>query len=176
MSMTKEEYHAYETAVRDFFESEGINNLSGGHLSCPTCGPDTYDEEYAWDDADNCPSCGESREGFNEPFFSWNNCDCCGRPEGGDREHATGYNPTTEEIQEYTVCEDCIYYAEYGRLPDMTMLDIESDDGGPRYVVTVGNDVRECYKWNDHYIHVLNTSWQLPVDHKSIVKVTPLST
>jgi len=63
-----------------------------------------------------------SREG--EPFFSWSHCNCCGGSLGGDREKATGFNPTTKEIQEYTVCTDCLYYAEYGQLDDMTMLRI----------------------------------------------------
>ncbi len=35
--------------------------------------------------------------GSGESFFSWCPCDCCGRPEGGDREEASGYNPTTEK-------------------------------------------------------------------------------
>lgn len=105
-------------------------------------------------------------------------CECCGRPEGGNREHATGWNPTTEEIQEYTACSDCIYYAEYGKLDDMTMLDVSSDDGGPRVVITVGHisqEAKECYQWNGYYIHVLNTDWQLPLDHESIVKVREIS-
>jgi hypothetical protein len=60
-----------------------------------------------------------------EPYFSWRSCECCGTPLGGDRYHATGYNPTTNGIQEYEVCQDCVYYAEYGQLDDMTMMDME---------------------------------------------------
>ncbi len=91
--MTKSEYVDYEQAVDDFFEREGIANLSS--------------------------TSGES-------FFSWQPCQCCGRPEGGDREEASGYNPTTKEVQTYDcVCIDCIYYAEYGQLDDETMLEIE---------------------------------------------------
>ena len=59
------------------------------------------------------------------PYFSWRPCECCLRPLGGNREHATGYNPETKEIQEYAVCLDCLYYAEYGQLDDITMLDME---------------------------------------------------
>jgi len=47
-------------------------------------------------------------------------------------------------------------------------------DDGPRYVITIGQhnkDYRECYKRNGFYVHVLNTNWQIAVDHESIVKV-----
>lgn len=125
--MNKAQYAAYEAAVKQFSEQEGIDNLSGGHLSCPGCGPDTYDSEFKWDDNGNCPKCGQSSELYNEPFFSWRPCDCCKSRLGGNREHATGYNSNTHEIQEYNVCVDCIYYAAYGRLDDMTMLEVEDD-------------------------------------------------
>ena len=65
------------------------------------------------------------REILNEPHFSWRRCDCCNRPLGGDREFATGYNPTTGQIQEYSICTDCVYYAEYHRLDDLTMMEVE---------------------------------------------------
>lgn len=60
-----------------------------------------------------------------DPYFSWTPCDCCQSPLGGDRYDANGYNLETKEILEFTVCTDCIYFAEYGQLDDMTMLDIE---------------------------------------------------
>ena len=48
------------------------------------------------------------------------------RHEGGDREEANGYNPTTHEVQTYELtCIDCIYYAECGELDDKTMQEIE---------------------------------------------------
>jgi len=51
----------------------------------------------------------------SEPFFSWHACECCGDTLGGNREEANGYNPTTKEVQDYEfICEDCIYYVEYG--------------------------------------------------------------
>lgn len=63
-----------------------------------------------------------------EPFFSWHACECCGSSLGGNRENCNGYNPTTKEIKEYEyICDDCIYYAEYGRLDDMTMQEIEKE-------------------------------------------------
>lgn len=115
--MTREEYQEYEAAVADFMLREGIANLTGGYPYCPKCGAE-WDEQV-------CPHCGEDRECWEEPFFSWNRCQCCGTTLGGNREHATGYNPATGDIQEYTVCEDCIYYAAYGRLDDRTMAEIE---------------------------------------------------
>jgi hypothetical protein len=92
--VTKQEYADYEASVKDFFDREGIQNLSGK----------------------------------GETYFSWRSCECCGTTLGGDREDANGYNPTTKEVQEYSVCTDCIYYAEYGRLDDMTMLEVEKDN------------------------------------------------
>ena len=116
--MTTDEYAQYETAVASFFESEGIENLSSGHITCPQCGAD-------WTDHDHCPNGHGHRDLWDEPSFSWRPCDCCNRPLGGERYHATGYQRGLDEIYEYEVCGDCIYYAEYGRLDDLTMLDVE---------------------------------------------------
>lgn len=88
------EYEEYQARVREFFENEGIENLSS--------------------------------EG--EPYFSWSHCDCCHRPLGGDRYKATGFNRATQEIQEYQICTDCMYYAEYGQLDDMTMMNIDKNN------------------------------------------------
>jgi hypothetical protein len=120
--MNRAEYAAYESAVKKFFESEGITNLSGGHLK-----HDDDDCGGEWNDKGKCVICGTDREAYNEHFFSWRPCECCKRQLGGDREHATGYNPTTKEIQEYSVCQDCLYYAEYGQLDDTTMLEVENN-------------------------------------------------
>jgi hypothetical protein len=120
--MNRHEYAEYERAVAEFFERESISNLSSGHLTCPEhgCGAE-------WDEGDECPNGHGPRELWDEPFFSWRPCECCRRPLGGDRQHATGWNPTTREIQEYDICVDCLYYAEYGRLDDTTMLELETE-------------------------------------------------
>lgn len=97
--MTKQEYAEYERAVDEFFQREGIQNLS-----------DVPDED-----------------GNYEDFFSWRPCDCCGTHLGGSRQDANGWNPTTKEILDFTVCTDCLYYVEYGRLDDMTMQEMESE-------------------------------------------------
>jgi hypothetical protein len=95
--MTKREYAAYESAVAEFFEREGINCLT------------------------------TDVEANGEGDFSWRPCECCGTTLAGDRETASGYNPTTREILSYVVCRDCVYYAEYSQLDDMTMLDMEDE-------------------------------------------------
>lgn len=120
--MKKDEYASYEAAFAAFMAREGLQNLSSGHFQCPNC-----HVEFA--DDGKCPECGSDRESWNEPSFSWRNCDCCGTSLGGDRYYASGWNPTTKEICEYEyVCPDCIYYAEYGRLDDTTMDEIEQSE------------------------------------------------
>ncbi|GAG40794.1 unnamed protein product [marine sediment metagenome] len=112
--MTKVEYEVYVKRVNAFFRTEGIANLSSSK-------PDEH-----------CP-CGEDYTGQKdyevESYFSHARCECCLRPLGGGREHATGWCPGDEgkpgEVLCYEVCRDCLYYAEYGRLDDMTMLEIE---------------------------------------------------
>lgn len=95
--MNKQEYRAYELAVARFFDREGIANLS-------------------------------TVDGNTEPDFSWGHCECCGSHLGGDRYDCSGFNPTTKEVQgTYSVCPDCVYYAEYGQLDDTTMMEIEEN-------------------------------------------------
>ena len=96
---TTSDYREYEMRVRDFFRDEGITNLS------------TKADE----------------EGNTEASFSWRRCDCCHRSLGGDRYECSGWNPTAQQIQEYSVCQDCVYYAEYGKLDDTTMMNLKDD-------------------------------------------------
>ena len=94
--MNKTEYKQYEKTVTNFFKLEGIANLSQI----------------------------QDNEGYCEPHFSSISCECCSSPLGGNRYDCNGYNPKTGGIQEYTVCTDCVYYAEYGQLDDMTISEI----------------------------------------------------
>lgn len=98
--MTKREYASYERRVAAFF-ANGLQNLS--------------------------VKTDEERQECSEPYFSWQRCDCCGSSLGGDRYDCDGWNATTEEIEEHSVCPDCVYYAEYGRLDDATMDEIDSE-------------------------------------------------
>jgi hypothetical protein len=61
-----------------------------------------------------------------ESYFSHSPCECCKRPLGGDRFDMTGYNPSDGEIYEYEICPDCRYYATYGKLDDMTMMEMSN--------------------------------------------------
>ena len=109
--MNEAEYAEYEKTVGKFFEREGINNLTSGVIECEECGHNYPDNDYAPCD------CGIDYDSASESYFTWRSCDCCGRL-GGDKETATGYNPTTKEIYTYEICLDCVYYAEYGQLCD----------------------------------------------------------
>lgn len=61
----------------------------------------------------------------DEAYFSHYPCECCDMPLGGLRTRLTAvYRPTGETL-EFTICTDCEYYLEYGRLDDMTMLEME---------------------------------------------------
>ena len=70
-----------------------------------------------------------SPESENEPYFSWHFCDCCGSRLGGYREDYIGYCREDDEVMgPYSICTDCVYYAAYGRLDDMTMREIEESE------------------------------------------------
>lgn len=52
-----------------------------------------------------------------ESHFSWSPCDVCGDTSGGQRHTCLG-----TLFGAVSACDGCIYYAEYGRLDDTTML------------------------------------------------------
>ena len=114
--MNAQEYAEYETNVADFlkdFDGEPSTGYWAEERECD-CPPD-----------DTC-------ECENEPFFSWSQCPCCRSTLGGDRmdmigwlagARAAGFDD--EHKWSGAICCDCEYYFAYGRLDDMTMLDIE---------------------------------------------------
>jgi len=38
-------------------------------------------------------------------------------------------------------------------------------------VIRVGSDLRECRIENGYYVHVLNSSWRIPVDDRRIEEI-----
>ena len=62
---------------------------------------------------------------MGENYFSWFPCECCKRPQAGVQFNATCFNHSTNEIFSYSICVDCIYFIEFGKLDDQTMLDIQ---------------------------------------------------
>lgn len=102
--MTREDYAAYVAAVAAGCEREGIrlDSLSG----------------YFDDD---------SGERTRDPYFSWRPCPICSRSQGGTREDQLAVSTNTGLVVTLEhVCEDCVYFAAYGRLDDSTMLAVEA--------------------------------------------------
>jgi hypothetical protein len=61
----------------------------------------------------------------NEPYFSWRACVVCGAI-AGDRYDCNGYSTRDKEVKEYEgVCQDCVYFAEYGQLDDQTINEMD---------------------------------------------------
>lgn len=83
-------------------------------------------------------NCLSDKEECVEPYFSHSNCDCCKRSLAGNRYDMTGYSKADDEIYDYEICVDCRYYAEYGQLDDMTMMEV--NDGQQQNKNTDGND------------------------------------
>jgi hypothetical protein len=67
--------------------------------------------------------------GDGEEYFSWRPCPVCKCTDGGTREDCTSFDHVTKEVVEIGgVCQDCVYFAAYGQLDDMTMLSIEEEN------------------------------------------------
>jgi len=100
--MTAKEYKEFEASVEKFLT---INKVLPG---CHSPKSDTLDSE---------PS---------EPYFSWQPCECCGSNLGGNREaysFGTDY-PGIAGTFDANICVNCVYYLAYGKLDDLTMLEI----------------------------------------------------
>jgi hypothetical protein len=94
---TKQDYEAYQKTVADTIKREKLTFISTG----------TNDGEH----------------GDVDPWFSWRPCECCGCTLGGNREYMWAWSGETRV--QFEICEDCVYYLEYGKLDDTTMLRIE---------------------------------------------------
>lgn len=64
-------------------------------------------------------------EECEEAYVSSHTCECCGDSQQGMRLDASGYNRERDEILSFVICEDCEYFAEYGRLDDTTMDELD---------------------------------------------------
>jgi hypothetical protein len=113
--MTKEEYQEYEKAVSE--NTKGFHYCSSGY--CPGC-PECENFYGTIDDGENYPDI--------DPSFSWHSCEICGSHLGGDRYPAHTIDDD-ENIVHFEACVDCVYYLEYGHLDDLTMMEIEENDG-----------------------------------------------
>ena len=81
---------------------------------------DRFEEFMRLNDLTNLTRMDNESEGH----FSAARCECCLTPLAGNRIDASGYS-RTGVVYEFSICSDCEYYAEYGQLDDMAMLDIE---------------------------------------------------
>lgn len=104
---TKAQYLGYQARVAAFIAYEGLSHLSTGCI--PYGEPDENGQE-------------DNQDG--EPWFSWKPCEMCGCGLGGNREYLFARD-TINEICQYTICEDCVCYVNYGRLNDQTMARVE---------------------------------------------------
>jgi hypothetical protein len=96
--VNRQEYAEYECNVSKFFEREGLERVLSPVVDS---------------------------DGDYEPYFSWASCDCCGSHLGGNRFSVTGVTKKGLDIVNLEVCQDCFYYVEYGRLDDMTMMEMD---------------------------------------------------
>ncbi len=95
---TPDDYHEYQQRVAEFFQREGVDSIFG--VSNAEGEPDT-----------------------NE--FSKQPCDVCQRSLAGAREHYQGHQLFFPgHTLDFWICTDCVYYLEYGKLDDATMMAI----------------------------------------------------
>ena len=157
--MTTKEYKEYQETVESFFENEGIDNLSSVS-SCEACGNE-LEPSFAWS---SCQCCNSHLGGDRYTANSWRETKTAEvtlskvfRLLGSViyllmsviSEKTLGSNASKIQkslrkiekssilpgtIEEYEVCQDCLYYAEYGELDDMTMMDMEEEEEDGRII------------------------------------------
>jgi len=112
--MNRAEYTKYQANVER--NLKGLEFISTG--ACPGC-----DECGLDHDAPQAQIAEAS-----EAHFSWRSCECCGSSLGGNREPAHGYIKRDEGralLVHMDVCTDCVYFINYGKLDDQTMMEME---------------------------------------------------
>lgn len=123
--MNKQEYAEYVKAVNKALE--GLKAVSSGLCSgCDECA-EAYSLEY--ETAEEFDEAISNGDAFDEPSCSSVPCDFCGDMLQGNRCIAHAVQPNSlhrpNEILHFDICEDCVYFIEYGRLDDTTMAEIE---------------------------------------------------
>lgn len=104
----KKQYAEYVRTVSQFIERERIHFLHSSPAQLPRSDQDTEDT--------------------SEPWYSGTPCECCQCKLGGMREYLYARYIPDNSLVQYTICTDCVYYIEYGRLDDTTMLRVERAD------------------------------------------------
>ena len=136
--MNKQEYKLYEESIERFNKAEKLKMLS----------------------------MKKDKNGECEEGFSWYWCDMCSRNLGGNRTVHLGLTKN-DDIIEYSLCDDCLYYNEYGQLDDMTMemtfIDTHGYGRGKK-MITTNNIPRELLCFAE-----LTPEQQLQVDSDSVV-------
>lgn len=59
-------------------------------------------------------------------WFSWDRCDCCQDGDGGERYGLYAHQEGNSEVVSFSICVDCVYYVNYGKLDDSTVTAIEA--------------------------------------------------
>lgn len=54
---------------------------------------------------------------YVEPYFSWHACHTCDSHLGGTRHDGVLLTPGHDDMEEVSICVDCLFYLECGDLP-----------------------------------------------------------
>jgi len=109
--MTTSDYTKFKASIER--NLAGLSFLSTGACKCcAECGLGESPSDHAIELAD-------------EPSFSWHACDACGSTLGGDRHPAHG-RTDGGKLLHLSVCSDCLYFLNYGKLDDKTMMEMET--------------------------------------------------
>jgi len=112
--MNREQYQQYQADFTHY--TDGLEFVSTG--PCPGC-----NNCFHWAENKNDPT-NDEYDMASEGHFSWAQCDFCGSTLGGTREPA--HARIDDVIHHFDICCDCVYYVNYGRLDDLTMLEIDA--------------------------------------------------
>jgi hypothetical protein len=155
--MTKADYRQYVRDFDAFFSREGVEHMSSAPVKCPDCdvvlecsecpkcgkdgGEIPVEPYFSWR---RCECCGSTLGGNREDYVAWNMGDGRESKSASVTTEFTGHphqsgeslpSPTTNDSNSQdddkwihvSICEDCVYFNEYGRLPDMVMLEVDAD-------------------------------------------------